>query len=142
MKSLIAQVWPRVREGKSVRLFKSHNPDYADGGQLRDFVYVRDAVDVIAWLLATPDVNGIYNLGSGRARSFEDLAKAVFTAAGQAPNIEYFDMPEGLRDRYQYFTQADMTRLTAAGYNQPFTALEDGVGDYVRRFLWVNDPYL
>jgi ADP-L-glycero-D-manno-heptose 6-epimerase len=142
MKSVVAQVWPRVREGKSVRLFKSHNPDYADGGQLRDFVYVRDAVDVIAWLLSKPDVNGIYNLGSGRARTFEDLAKAVFAAAGQAPNIEYFDMPEALRDRYQYFTQADMSRLTAAGYAKPFTALEDGVSDYVRRFLGADDPYL
>jgi ADP-L-glycero-D-manno-heptose 6-epimerase len=141
MMSVAAQIWPDVSGGDSVRLFKSHRPDYRDGGQLRDFVYVRDAVDVILWLLDQPQVSGIFNLGTGEARSFADLACAVFDAAGRKPSIEYFDMPEGVRDRYQYFTQADMSRLRAAGYTGAFTSLEEGVGDYVARFLSQPDPY-
>ena len=141
MKSVAAQIWPRVAEGEPVRLFKSHNPDYPDGGQLRDFVYVRDVVDVVDWLIASPGVNGVYNLGSGQARSFRDMAEAVFTAAGAAPRIDYFDMPEALRGAYQYFTQADMSRLRAAGYAAPMTSVEDGAGDYVRSFLSQPDSY-
>ena len=141
MKSVVAQIWPQVQAGQTVRLFKSHRPDYADGGQLRDFVYVRDAVDVIRWLLEHPEVNGVYNLGSGQARTFADLAAATFQAAGQAPRIAYFDMPEAIRGQYQYFTQAEIGRLRAAGYPHPFTRLEDGVGDYVRGYLSRPDPY-
>jgi ADP-L-glycero-D-manno-heptose 6-epimerase len=141
MKSVAAQIWPTVAAGETVRLFKSHRPDFADGGQLRDFVYVRDAAEVVNWLIDHPEVNGIYNLGSGQARSFADLAQATFAAAGKPARIDYFDMPEALRDRYQYFTQADLTRLRAAGYEAPFTSLEDGVGDYVRRYLSQADPY-
>jgi ADP-L-glycero-D-manno-heptose 6-epimerase len=141
MKSVAAQIWPRVAGGEPVRLFKSHNPDYADGGQLRDFVYVRDVVDIVAWLIANPKVNGVYNLGSGEARSFKDMALAVFAAAGVEPQIEYFDMSEALRGAYQYFTQADMSRLRAAGYSAPLTTVEDGAGDYVRSFLSQPDPY-
>jgi ADP-L-glycero-D-manno-heptose 6-epimerase len=141
MKSVAAQVWPQVSRGEPVRLFKSHRPDYSDGGQLRDFVYVRDTTDVVLWLLDNPEVSGIYNLGSGEARSFADLALAVYDAAGQAPAIEYFDMPEAIRDRYQYFTQADMARLRAAGYAAPMTSLEEGIADYVGRFLSQPDPY-
>jgi ADP-L-glycero-D-manno-heptose 6-epimerase len=141
MKSVVAQIWPKVSAGEGVQLFRSHRPDYADGGQLRDFVYVRDAAEVVTWLLETPAVNGIFNLGSGRARSFADLAKAVFTAVGRAPQIAYVDMPIEIRDQYQYFTQADMSRLIAAGYDRPLTELEAGVADYVGRFLSQADPY-
>jgi len=135
MKSVVAQIWPDVARGRMVQLFKSHRPDVADGGQLRDFVYVRDVVDVIAWLAERPDVSGVFNLGSGRARSFRELAEAVFAAAGKP-------MPEALQGRYQYFTEARMERLRAAGYDGQFTSLEDGVGDYVRGYLSQPDPYL
>jgi ADP-L-glycero-D-manno-heptose 6-epimerase len=141
MKSVVAQIWPKAGQGKPVGLFKSEREGYADGGQLRDFVYVRDVSDVAAWLMANEQVNGVFNLGSGQARSFKDLAEAVFHAAGQAPRIEYFQMPEALREKYQYFTQADLTRLRAAGYAAPMTSLEDGVTDYVQTYLSKADPY-
>jgi ADP-L-glycero-D-manno-heptose 6-epimerase len=141
MKSVVAQIWPRVAAGEGVKLFKSHHPDYEDGGQLRDFVYVRDAVDVIAWLSRNPAVNGVFNLGSGHARSFRDLAVATFEAVNRAPDITYIDMPEVLRGKYQYYTQADMSRLRAAGYDAPMTPLEDGVADYVAGYLNTDDPY-
>jgi len=138
---VVAQVWPRVRDGETVRLFRSHRPDYPHGGQQRDFVYVRDAVDVTAWLLDHPETSGVFNLGTGDARTFQDLALAVFAAAGREPDLDYFDMPEAIRDAYQYHTEADMSRLRSAGYRQPFTRLEDGVADYVGRFLSQPDPY-
>jgi ADP-L-glycero-D-manno-heptose 6-epimerase len=141
MKSVVAQIWPRIAAGEGVKLFKSHHPDYEDGGQLRDFVYVRDAVDVIAWLARSPAVNGVFNLGSGHARSFRDLALATFAAVNREPDISYIDMPEVLRGKYQYYTQADMSRLRAAGYQAPMTALEDGVADYVAGYLNTEDPY-
>jgi ADP-L-glycero-D-manno-heptose 6-epimerase len=141
MKSVVAKIWPQAGRGETVRLFKSERPGYEDGGQLRDFVYVRDIADVIAWLAASPNVSGIYNLGSGLARSFKNLAEATFRAAGFEPRIEYYEMPEGLRGQYQYFTEADMSRLRAAGYNAPMTSLEDGVADYVRGYLSKADPY-
>jgi ADP-L-glycero-D-manno-heptose 6-epimerase len=142
MKSVAAQIWPDVAHGRSVKLFKSYHPDYADGGQLRDFVYVRDAVDVVEWLVSQPKTSGVFNVGSGQARSFEDLARTVFSAAGVQPQIDYISMPLQLRDRYQYFTQAKLDRLRAAGYDGPFTSLEDGIGDYVKSFLSQADPYL
>ena len=141
MKSVAAQIWPEARDGQVVRLFKSHREGYADGGQLRDFVYVRDVAEITAWLLAHETVGGVFNLGSGQARSFQDMALAVFAAAGQTPRIDYFDMPEDLREKYQYFTEADMSRLRQAGYALPMTTLEDGVADYVRGYLSQADPY-
>ena len=141
MKSVAAQIFPKVKSGHTVQLFKSHNADYPDGGQLRDFVYVRDVADVIAWLLETPSVNGIYNLGSGKARSFAEMAQAVFKAAGKAPLIDYVDMPYSIRDKYQYFTQAKMDRLREAGYPGQFTPLEDGITEYVTRYLAASDSY-
>lgn len=142
MKSVAAQIWPDVAHRRSVKLFKSYHPDYADGGQLRDFVYVRDVADVVAWLLEHPAVSGIYNLGSGRARSFKDMAEALFAAAGAEPHIDYIAMPLVLRERYQYFTEARLERLRAAGYEGQFTGLEDGVADYVKGYLSRSDPYL
>jgi ADP-L-glycero-D-manno-heptose 6-epimerase len=141
MTSVVAKIWPQVVTDQPVRLFKSHNPDYADGGQLRDFVYVRDAADVVAWLIASPGVEGVYNLGSGQARSFLDLAKATCAAAGRTCSVEYGDMPEALRGRYQYFTEADISRIITMGYPGKFTSLEDGVADYVARYLSNTDPY-
>ncbi|MDB5453920.1 MAG: rfaD, partial [Caulobacteraceae bacterium] len=131
MKSVAAQIWPHVRDGQSVQLFKSYRDDVPDGGQKRDFVYVRDAADVTQWLLENPQVSGIFNLGSGQARSFADMAGAVFKAAGRPHAIDYTPMPPAIRDKYQYFTQARMERLKAAGYAKPLTPLEEGIGDYV-----------
>jgi ADP-L-glycero-D-manno-heptose 6-epimerase len=142
MRSVVAQIWPRVAADKSVRLFRSDNPDFPDGGQLRDFVYVRDVADCIAWLVRSGGPNGVFNLGSGRARTFEDLARAVFAAAGREPHIEFIDMPATLRGKYQYFTEARMDRLREAGWSAPSTSMEAGVADYVSRFLATDDPYL
>ncbi|MGH7022330.1 MAG: ADP-glyceromanno-heptose 6-epimerase [Caulobacteraceae bacterium] len=141
MRSVVAKIWPDVASGSAVKLFRSCRDGVADGGQRRDFVYVRDAAEVVAWLFQRGDVSGIFNLGSGKARSFHDLASAVFHAAGKTPRVEFIDMPEGLKDRYQYFTEARMERLAAAGYAKAFTPLEDGVADYVTGFLATPDPY-
>ncbi|WP_312144002.1 ADP-glyceromanno-heptose 6-epimerase [Brevundimonas sp.] len=141
MKSVVAQIWPKVQAGETVSLFKSHNPNYPDGGQLRDFVYVDDVVNIIDWLLQTPDVSGVFNAGSGQARSFADLARATFAAAGQEPSIAYVDMPEAIRDRYQYFTEASMDRIRAVGFNGQSTPLEEGVRRYVQDFLSQPDSY-
>jgi len=140
-KSVIAHIFPAARDGAEVTLFKSHNPAYQDGGQVRDFVYVKDCARVVAWLLATPAVSGLFNLGTGKARSFKDLAHAVFASLNQAPRISYVDTPAQIRDKYQYFTQANMEKLRRAGYDAPFTPLEDGVADYVRGYLAADTPY-
>ncbi len=141
MKSVVAQIWPQVQADAPVTLFRSHNPAYADGGQMRDFVFVEVVVDLIAWWLDTPGVSGIFNAGSGQARSFLDLAHATFAAAGKAPRIDYVDTPEPLRDKYQYFTEARMARVRAAGFEAQPTSLEDGVRRYVQAFLATPDPY-
>lgn len=135
MRSVVNKIWPRVREGQTVELFRSHRPDFSDGGQLRDFVYVDDCVDVVEWLLRHPEHSGLFNVGSGQARSFLDLALATFSATDLDPSIAYIDMPESLRAQYQYFTEADMTKLRDRGYTNPQTALEDGVRNYVQDWL-------
>lgn len=141
MKSVVAQIWPKVAADETVSLFKSHNPNYADGGQLRDFVFVDDIVSIINWLLLRDDVSGVFNAGSGQARSFADLAKATFAAAGKEAKISYIDMPESIRDRYQYFTEASMDRLRALGYDGQQTPLEEGVRRYVQHYLSTGDSY-
>jgi ADP-L-glycero-D-manno-heptose 6-epimerase len=141
MKSVVAQIWPTVAAGGTVKLFQSHNPDYEDGGQLRDFVHVQDAVNGALWLLDNPEVSGVFNMGSGTARSFRDLALATFAAAGREPAIAFIPTPEVIRDKYQYFTQGPITRLRAAGYDAPSTPLEAGVASYVRNYLSKADPY-
>jgi len=141
MKSVVAQIWPKVAAGETVSLFKSHNPNYPDGGQLRDFVYVDDVVDIIEFLLQSLEVSGVFNVGSGQARSFADLAQATFAAAGKPLSIQYVDMPEAIRDRYQYFTEARMDRIRAAGFEGQSTPLEEGVRRYVQDFLATDDPY-
>lgn len=141
MKSVVAQIWPKVAAGETVTLFRSHNPNYSDGGQMRDFVYVDDVVDILEFLLQSPQVSGIYNAGSGQARSFADLARATFDAAGKTPSIDYVDTPLSIRDRYQYFTEARMDRIRAAGFEGQSTPLEEGVRRYVQDFLATADPY-
>jgi ADP-L-glycero-D-manno-heptose 6-epimerase len=141
MRSVVAKIWPTVAAGRRVELFRSHRPDFEDGGQSRDFVYVMDVADCVVWLADNPKVSGLFNLGSGQARSFADLAKAVFTACDRDPQIDFIDMPEAMRGAYQYFTQANMDRLRQAGWRREPHALEDGVADYIRRFLAQPDPY-
>nr|WP_273546155.1 MULTISPECIES: ADP-glyceromanno-heptose 6-epimerase [unclassified Xanthobacter] len=135
MRSVVHKIYPAAARGESVTLFKSHNPEFTDGGQLRDFIHVSDCVEVVRWLLENPDVSGIFNVGTGKARSFADLARAVFAALGAAPQITYVDMPESLQKAYQYFTEADVTKLRAAGYKRPFLSLETGVESYVTDYL-------
>lgn len=141
MQSVVAHLFPQARAGKAARLFRSHRPDYEDGGQMRDFVWVEDVVEVMLWLWRHPDVSGLFNVGSGQARSFRDLATAVYHALGLAPVIEYIDTPEAIRDKYQYFTQATLDKLRAAGFDRQMTPLEAGVTRYVRDFLASDDPY-
>jgi ADP-L-glycero-D-manno-heptose 6-epimerase len=131
MMSVVAKRFDDVKQGKPVRLFKSHRDGIADGDQKRDFIHVDDAVAVMRWLLDTPAVSGLFNVGTGRARSFRDLMLALFAALGRKPAIEYIEMPETIRDRYQYFTEAKVERLRRAGYNGGFTPLEEGVARYV-----------
>jgi ADP-L-glycero-D-manno-heptose 6-epimerase len=141
MSSVVSQIQPIAAAGETCRLFKSHNPNYADGGQLRDFIYVEDCADVVLWLLKNPSVSGIFNLGTGKARSFADLAKAVYAAVDRPFKVEFIPTPEDIRDKYQYFTEADMTRLRSAGYPGQFMPLEEGVARYVRNYLSDDDPY-
>jgi ADP-L-glycero-D-manno-heptose 6-epimerase len=142
MQSVIARNFARARDGEPLQLFRSYRSDYADGGQLRDFIYVRDCVDVVEWLLAEPGVSGLFNVGSGQARSWLDLAGALFAACNLPRSVQFIDMPAELQSRYQYHTEARVQRLRDAGYRRPFTALEDGVADYVGRYLSAADPYL
>jgi ADP-L-glycero-D-manno-heptose 6-epimerase len=141
MMSLVAKRFDDARSGRTVRLFKSHRPGIGDGEQRRDFLYVDDAVAVVRWLMETPQVSGIFNVGTGKARSFRDLISALFRALGLEPRIEYIDMPENIRGQYQYFTEAKVDNLLRAGYNAGFTSLEDGVKRYVTQFLDTADCY-
>lgn len=143
MASVIWHSFNQIKGNGLVKLFRSHRPDFKDGQQLRDFIYVKDVINVCYWLMTTslehPEqgntLSGIYNLGTGKARSFEDLVKATFAGLDRAANIEYIDMPEDIRDKYQYFTEANMRKLQAAGYTRQFYSLEAGVDDYVRNYL-------
>ncbi|PKN06463.1 MAG: ADP-glyceromanno-heptose 6-epimerase [Deltaproteobacteria bacterium HGW-Deltaproteobacteria-7] len=142
MTSVIFKAFHQIRETGKVRLFKSYLPQYPDGGQLRDFVYVKDCIDAMWWLFNHQDANGIFNLGTGKARTWNDLINAVFAAMGRKPNIEYIEMPESLRNQYQYFTQAEMDKLSQAGCPVDFSPLEDSVRDYVVNYLQKTDPHL
>ncbi len=135
MRSVIHKSFGQIVDSGRVRLFKSHRPDYGDGEQKRDFVYVKDCVDVLWWLLQNPEITGIYNLGTGGARTWNDLVEAVFSATGRDPEIDYVDMPESIRDQYQYFTEARMDKLRLAGCPHSFHSLEDAVADYVKHYL-------
>lgn len=135
MASVILHGYRSIQECGKIKLFKSYKDGYADGGQLRDFVYVKDICSVILFMMEHPDINGLFNLGTGKARSFYDLGCSVFRALDREPNVEFIEMPESLRPKYQYFTEAKMEKLRAAGYTRPFTSLEGGVADYVRNYL-------
>ncbi len=135
MASMIFHGYKQIKESGTIRLFKSYNPDYKDGAQLRDFIYVKDICDVIYWLLQNQQVSGVFNVGTGCARCFSDLAEAVFRSMGVEPDIKFIDMPESLKEKYQYFTEAKINKLRDDGYNKPFTDLEDGVTDYVHNYL-------
>ena len=135
MMSVLARRFDDIRAGRAVELFKSHRDGIADGDQRRDFIYVDDVVRVMMWLLSTPSVSGLFNVGTGKARSFRDLMLSAYAALGTVPNLRYVDMPLSIRDSYQYFTQSNVDRLTRAGYNGGFTALEEAVELYVKGFL-------
>ena len=141
MMSLVAKRFDAAKAGKAIQLFKSHRDGIADGEQRRDFIYVDDAVAVTRWLLETPNVSGIFNVGTGRARSFRDLMVSMFQALGRPPSIEYIDMPPSIRDSYQYFTQAETENLRRAGYIADFTPLEAAVKRYVNDYLDRADRY-
>jgi ADP-L-glycero-D-manno-heptose 6-epimerase len=141
MMSVLARRFDDIKAGHPVQLFKSHRAGIEDGDQRRDFIYVDDVVRVMMWLLATPKVSGLFNVGTGTARSFRDLMLAAYAALGTKPNIRYIDMPEQIRGSYQYFTESKANRQRRAGYNGGFTALEDAVGVYVQGFLDSADRY-
>lgn len=137
MASVVFHTFNQVRETGQMKLFRSHRPDFEDGQQLRDFIYVKDAVDVLYWFMhhRSKENSGLYNLGTGKARSFRSLAEATFKALNLEPSISFIDTPADIRDKYQYFTEADMSKLRSIGYTAPFTALEEGVEEYVRDYL-------
>lgn len=135
MASVIYHSFNQIKNDGLVKLFRSHKPTFKDGEQLRDFIYVKDLLKVITWLMNHQPASAIYNLGTGKARTFNDLVMATFAALDVKPNIEYIDMPEDIRERYQYFTEADMNKLKTAGYKEEFNSLEKGVDDYVRNYL-------
>jgi len=145
MASVIWHSFNQINKDGLVKLFRSHRPDFKDGQQLRDFIYVKDLLKVCFWLFQHTgrggEISGIYNLGTGTARSFNDLVTATFAGMDRSPVINYIDMPEDIREKYQYFTEADMTKLKKAGYSEPFYSLEEGVGDYVRNYLTTANYY-
>jgi ADP-L-glycero-D-manno-heptose 6-epimerase len=145
MASVIFHAFNQIKDRGRVKLFRSHKPEFKDGEQLRDFIYVKDVAEVMYWIFQQetedrPIPNGLYNLGTGKARTFRDLVNAIFISLGKQPLIDFIDTPEDIRDKYQYFTEADMKKLNDAGYTKPFTSLEDAVSDYVKHYL-VEDNY-
>ena len=141
MASVIFHSYNQIKQNGTVKLFRSHKEGYEDGEQLRDFVYVKDVIAVCYWLMEHQPASAIYNLGTGQARSFNDLVKSTFAGLDMQPSIEYIDMPADIRDKYQYFTEANMDKLRKAGYKDEFYSLEKGVGDYVRNYLAKNEFY-
>lgn len=135
MQSMILKGFEQINNNKKINLFRSNSADYSDGGQMRDFIYVKDCCKVILWFLQNPDVSGIFNVGGGKARTWNDLANAIFSSSKITPNIEYIDMPADLSRQYQNFTEADIRKLRECGYNEEFTSLEDAVKDYVTGYL-------
>ena len=135
MASVIFHTFHQIKEKGEMRLFRSHNPNYKNGEQLRDFVYVKDVVNVCCFLMYEMPKSGMYNLGSGKARTFMDLASLTFTSLGLTPKIDFVDTPEDIRSTYQYFTEADMSKLVGVGYTSPFHTLEEGISDYVKNYL-------
>ena len=139
MRSFVLKAFQQINSSGKVRLFKSHRSNYADGEQLRDFVYIKDAVDMTLFFLDNPKANGLFNIGTGKARNWNDLVGAVFAAMGKKTNIEYIDMPESIRNQYQYFTQANISKIRKAGYDKKNTMLEDAIKDYAQNYLMKNE---
>lgn len=142
MRSVVNKCFSQIKETGKARLFKSANPQFKDGEQSRDFLYVKDAVDMTIFFMNNRIVNGIYNIGTGQSNTFNDLVTPIFNALGLKVNIEYFDMPEVLKEKYQYFTKADISKLRSAGYDKEITNISDAVTDYVSGYLNTNNPYL
>uniref|UniRef100_UPI00374D046A NAD-dependent epimerase/dehydratase family protein n=1 Tax=Armatimonas sp. TaxID=1872638 RepID=UPI00374D046A len=142
MRSVVHKAFQQVQAEGTIKLFKSYHPDYTDGGQTRDFVYVKDCVEVLFWFLQHPEENGIFNIGTGRAHSWNDLAHAVFSAMGCEPRIEYIEMPERLKGNYQYHTQATIEKLRNVGCDVTFRSLDDAITDYIQSHLATPQPYL
>jgi len=138
MRSVVHKAFEQIRDNGKVRLFKSRKPEYKDGEQMRDFVYVKDAVDMTLFFLDKKEKNGLFNIGAGKSRTWNDLVKALFNAMGMPVNIEYINLPDKLADKYQYFTEASLDKLRSAGYKNPTASLEDGVADYVKNYLLKN----
>jgi len=141
MRSFVIKAFEQITATGKVRLFKSYKPGYADGEQKRDFIYVKDAVDMTLFFYDNPQIAGLFNIGTGKARTWNDLVKAVFAATGKKANIEYIEMPESIRDQYQYYTSADITKLRKAGYNKETTPLEDAIKDYVQSYLQTDEYF-
>ncbi|WP_287373751.1 ADP-glyceromanno-heptose 6-epimerase [Prosthecochloris sp.] len=141
MCSVVFKAFQQIKETGTVQLFESHRDDYPHGEQMRDFIYVKDCTALISWLIENQTIHGVFNVGTGQARSFNDLVKATFSALGLESKIQYTPMPETLRDKYQYFTQAEISKLRSYGYTQPLTSLEEGVKDYVNNYLDSDSPY-
>jgi ADP-L-glycero-D-manno-heptose 6-epimerase len=141
MASVIFHAFNQVKQTGKVKLFRSHKEGYKDGEQLRDFIYVKDIVDICYWLMDHTPASGLYNAGTGKARTFKDLVTAIFNSVGKPVDIEFIDTPEDIRDKYQYFTEADMRKLKAAGYDYEFYSLEEGVDTYVKGFLLDHKYY-
>lgn len=142
MRSVIHKAFEQIKETGKVKLFKSYNADYKDGEQKRDFVYVKDAVDMAVYFYENKETFGLFNVGTGTARTWNDLVTSVFNAMGKPVNIEYIEMPEYLKKKYQYFTEASMESVKKIGFNKSFTSLEKGVDDYVKNYLMKDEPYL
>ncbi|MBW7990758.1 MAG: ADP-glyceromanno-heptose 6-epimerase [Planctomycetes bacterium] len=138
MRSFVLKAFEQIKATGIVRLFKSYKPEYADGEQLRDFIYVKDAVEMTLFFYDNPQISGLFNIGTGKARSWNDLVKAVFAAMNKKPNIEYIEMPESIRNQYQYYTEADITNLRKAGFDKKLTTIEDAIKDYVQNYLQTN----
>ncbi|MDC0348795.1 ADP-glyceromanno-heptose 6-epimerase [Alphaproteobacteria bacterium] len=140
-KSVVCHAFDAIKKGDPVKLFKSNTKEYADGGQLRDFIYVKDCVQAMMWFYENPQLQGLYNVGTGKARSFEDLVNAVYASLGEKPKIQYIEMPDALKKTYQNFTKSNQSKLSDAGFT-PYYSLEQGVKEYVHSFLDLDDPYL
>lgn len=135
MRSVICKKYPEIAAGESMKLFKSDNPDYEDGGQMRDFVYIKDVLEATLYVYDSPEIAGVFNVGTGKARSWNDVAQAMFTALDKDENIEYINMPDTLKSKYQYFTEADTSKLEAVGYSKGFRSLEESISDYLQNHL-------
>ena len=135
MKSIVLKIYEKVQDDKAIKLFKSHNPKYKDGEQLRDFIYVKDVVEVINWFIKKPNINGLFNVGSSTPQTFNDLTKFVYRNCNKKRNIKYINTPANIREQYQYFTKASLAKLRKTGYKKKFFTLEDGIGDYVKNYL-------